>query len=119
MFTVTPPSNGSTSRFRSGRLMITGPHAPTASAGIDTGGRARSPIGGLSVAVTGPAGYTADANTAAAGIDGRLLAAAATVGQADLPDWPPSLLFATWAYRCMSCQPSRCSPACRLVPSGR
>ncbi len=33
----------------------------------------------LSVAVTGPAGYTADANSAAAGIDGTLLAAAAEV----------------------------------------
>ena len=33
--------------------------------------------GGLSVAVTGPAGYTADANHAAAGIDGTLLIAAA------------------------------------------
>ncbi len=35
--------------------------------------------GGLSVAVTGPAGYTADANHAAAGIDGTLLIAAAAV----------------------------------------
>lgn len=34
---------------------------------------------GLSVAVTGPAGYTADANHAAAGIDGALLIAAAAV----------------------------------------
>jgi len=33
----------------------------------------------LSVAVTGPAGFTADANNAAAGIDGTLLAAAAGV----------------------------------------
>jgi len=35
--------------------------------------------GGLSVAVTGPAGYTADANHAAADIDGTLLIAAAAV----------------------------------------
>ncbi len=35
--------------------------------------------GGLSVAVTGPAGYTADANHAAGGIDGTLLIAAAAV----------------------------------------
>jgi len=35
--------------------------------------------GGLGVAVTGPAGYTADANQAAAGIDGTLLAAAGAV----------------------------------------
>jgi len=62
------------------RLTTTGSTAPTASAAADVaGGRDGSKSGGLSVAVTGPAGYTADANTAAAGIDGRLLATAAAV----------------------------------------
>ncbi len=44
-------------------------------------GNSAAPLtpGGLSVAVTGPAGYTADANHAAAGIDGTLLIAAAAV----------------------------------------
>jgi len=62
------------------RLTTTGSTSPTASAAADVaGGRDGSKSGGLSVAVTGPAGYTADANTAAAGIDGRLLATAAAV----------------------------------------
>lgn len=62
------------------RVTTTGSVTPTTRAAADVpGGRAGSTGGDLSVAVTGPAGYTADANTAAAGIDGRLLAAAAAV----------------------------------------
>jgi len=53
------------------RRLTAAPAAPSGPAG--------PAAGSLSVAVTGPAGFTADANTAAAGIDGTLLAAAAGV----------------------------------------